>query len=225
MPSGWSATGSSDRRPRRTSPQSPSLSRAPARSVHSSSRTGWVILLDECAQFPERYPQLELPAWLKAIKEAWLVVPLPSGNELVGFVVLGRPRTPVEVNWEVLDLLKTASRQAASYLAHIRANEALLEAQKFDAFNRMSAFVVHDLKNLIAQLSLLLKNAERHRDKPEFQRDALHTIDHVTRRMNALILQLRTGTTPIERPNPVDLAALARKQYGLKCVERSVCRA
>ena len=179
-------------------------------------RTAWVVRLDEYTRRPERYAGLTLPAWLTGLRDAWLVVPLPSGSELIGFAVLARPRAPVDVNWEVLDLLKTASRQAASYLAQIRATEALLDAQKFDAFNRMSAFVVHDLKNLVAQLTLLLKNAERYRHNPEFQRDALETIDHVTQRMNALMLQLRSGTTPVERPKPVDLAALVRRQYELK---------
>ena len=71
--------------------------------------------------------------------------------------MLATPRTPIELDWEVRDLLKTASRQAASFLGQMRATEALLEARKFDAFNRMSAFVVHDLKNLVAQLSLMLQ--------------------------------------------------------------------
>ncbi len=124
---------------------------------------------------------------------AWLVVPLIAGTELLGFVVLATPRTAIDVNWEVRDLLKTASRQAASYLGQIRATEALLEARKFDAFNRMSAFVVHDLKNLVAQLSLMLRNSERHRDNPEFQRDMLATVAHVVERMNQLMLQLRIG--------------------------------
>ena len=101
-----------------------------------------------------------------AVPSAWLVVPLLSGNDLIGFVILSTPRAAIKLDWEVRDLLKTASRQAASYLGHIRAAEALLEARKFDAFNRMSAFVVHDLKNLVAQLSLMLRNAERHRDNP-----------------------------------------------------------
>ena len=105
--------------------------------------------------------------------------------------MLATPRAAIDVNWEVRDLLKTASRQAASYLGQIRATEALLEARKFDAFNRMSAFVVHDLKNLVAQLSLMLRNAERHRDNPEFQRDMLMTVEHVVERMNQLMLQLR----------------------------------
>ena len=195
-----------------------------AESVSSSfssflSLTGWVIKIDQVVVAPDRFPSLTLPEWLLAIKDAWLVIPLPNGAEMIGFVVLTRPRTPVDVNWEVLDLLKTASQQAASYLAQFRANEALLEAEKFDAFNRMSAFVVHDLKNLIAQLALLMKNAERHRDNPEFQLDMLETIEHVVTRMNRLMLQLTAGATPADKPRPIDVreminrVVIAKREY------------
>ena len=173
-------------------------------------RTGWVINLREFELDPARYPELTMPACLTAIPGAWLVVPLVSATELVGFVVLATPRVAIEVNWEVLDLLKTASRQAASYLGQIEATEALLEARKFDAFNRMSAFVVHDLKNLVAQLSLMLRNAERHKDNPEFQRDMLATVEHVVGRMNHLMLQLRVGTTPLEKARLTDLGLVVR---------------
>jgi putative PEP-CTERM system histidine kinase len=173
--------------------------------------TAWVIDLSELRHRPERYKGLATPAWLESLSGAWLVVPLMSGDDLLGFVVLATPRTPVEVNWEVLDLLKTAARQAAGFIAQIRANEALLETRKFDAFNRMSAFVVHDLKNLVAQLSLLLKNAERHRNNPEFQSDMLETVEHVVTRMSALLLQLRSGATPVAKPGLVDLAPVARR--------------
>jgi putative PEP-CTERM system histidine kinase len=183
-------------------------------------RQEWVVDLHECAAAPERCEGLVLPAWLGSLREAWLIVPLASAAELIGFVVLAQPRAPMKVDWEVRDLLKTAGRQAAGYLAQIRATEQLLEARKFDAFNRMSAFVVHDLKNLVAQLSLLLRNAERHRENPEFQRDALETVAHVTQRMNAIMLQLRTGTTPVDGPKPVELAALVRKIQSAKGVLR-----
>jgi putative PEP-CTERM system histidine kinase len=130
---------------------------------------------------------------------------------LLGFVVLTTPRTTIDVNWEVRDLLKTASRQAASYLGQIHATDALLEARKFDAFNRMSAFVVHDLKNLVAQLSLMLKNSERHAGNPEFQRDMLTTVEHVVGRMNRLMLQLRAGTTPVENARLTDLGSIVQR--------------
>jgi len=169
------------------------------------ARSAWIVELEEFRTSPDKYSGLVLPPWLVGLKGAWLVIPLMNVTELAGFVILARPRTPVDINWEVLDLLKTASRQAASYLAMFRSKEALVETEKFDAFNRMSAFVVHDLKNLIAQLVLLLKNAERHRDNPEFQADMLDTIDHVAKRMNHLMLQLGTGTTPIEKPRAIEL--------------------
>jgi putative PEP-CTERM system histidine kinase len=178
-------------------------------------KTSWVIDLTEYASAPDRYPGLTLPGWLASIKDPWLIVSLGSGAS-IGFIVLTTPRTKIEVNWEVRDLLKTASQQAASYLGQIRATEALLEARKFDAFNRMSAFVVHDLKNLVAQLSLMLRNAERHRDNPEFQRDMLSTVENVVEKMNKLMLQLRIGGSPLENPRLVDLGVVVRRVCAAK---------
>jgi putative PEP-CTERM system histidine kinase len=179
-------------------------------------RTGWVIDLAEHASAPERYGDLSIPEWLASLPGAWLVVPLPAPAGLVGFVVLVTARASIKMDWEVLDMLKTAGRQAASYLAQIQLTEALLEARKFDAFNRMSAFVVHDLKNLVAQLSLLLRNAERHRNNPEFQRDMLMTVGNVVERMNKLMLQLRTGARPVDQPRPVDLQSVIRNVCAAK---------
>ena len=183
------------------------------------ARTGWVVELADYAAEPAKYRGLTLPAWLQGMPSAWLIAPLPARGDLVAFAVLANPRAPVRVDWEVRDLVKTASRQAASYLAQARATDALLEARKFDAFNRMAAFVVHDLKNLVAQLSLLLRNAERHRDNPEFQRDMLETVQHVVERMNGLMLQLGTSAKPVERAHAVELAPLVRRVCAAKSVE------
>jgi putative PEP-CTERM system histidine kinase len=173
--------------------------------------SGWVINLEEYRSHPGRYGDLALPQWLSMMPSAWLVVPLASAEELMGFALLGTARTHVEVNWEVNDLFKTAGRQAASFLGQMKATEALLETRKFDAFNRMSAFVVHDLKNIITQLSLMLKNAERHQQNPEFQQDMLMTVQHSVERMKQLMMQLREGTTPINTQRAVDLGEVIRK--------------
>ena len=171
----------------------------------------WIVDLDEYRVAPLRYPDLELPAWLVAKTQFWLTIPLIVGDELIGLVVLAKPRTAVEVNWEVRDLLKTASRQAASYLAQMYATEALLEARKFDAFNRMSAFVVHDLKNIVTQLSLMMKNAKRLHDNPEFQKDMLATVENSLEKMRQLMLQLREGERPHGSVSGVDLVPIARR--------------
>jgi putative PEP-CTERM system histidine kinase len=172
---------------------------------------GWVIDLEEFRSAPRRYGTLALPAWLLAAPNPWLVVPLLAGEELLGFVLLARPRTTMELDWEVRDLLKTASRQAAGYLAQMQATEALLEARKFDAFNRMSAFVVHDLKNIVTQLSLMLKNAERLHDNREFQQDMLLTVESSLEKMRRLMLQLREGATPPGGSRGVELASIVKR--------------
>jgi putative PEP-CTERM system histidine kinase len=174
-------------------------------------RTGWIIEVDGARTDPSSQGGVGLPDWLLGLPAAWLVVPLIVGEELFGYVVLDRPRANFEVNWEVRDLLKTAASQAGSYLAMSRATDALLEVRKFDAFNRMSAFVVHDLKNLVAQLQLMLRNAKKHHANPEFQRDMLETVAHVVERMTLLMRQLRVGEQPVERPRPVLLADVARR--------------
>jgi putative PEP-CTERM system histidine kinase len=167
------------------------------------SRTGWILELHGAHP-----PGLRIPDFLARLPHAWLLVPLPAQDGLIGCVLLARSRTQVDVNWEVRDLLKTAARQAAAFLGHVRSAEALAEARQFDAYNRMSAFVVHDLKNLVAQLSLMLRNAQRHAANPAFQRDMLETVEHAVERMNRLLLQLRSGTAPLEKPAAVDLAAV-----------------
>jgi putative PEP-CTERM system histidine kinase len=175
------------------------------------ARDGKVINLEEYRSIPRRLELPKSPSWLESIPQAWLAVPLIVGDKLIGFVVLLNARTKVDVNWEVYDLLQTASRQAASFLAQMLATEALLEVSKFDAFNRMSAFVVHDLKNIVTQLSLMMKNAERLHANPEFQQDMLKTVENSLERMRQLMAQLREGTTPPGTPFGVDLGRVVRR--------------
>ena len=183
----------------------------------------WVINLEECQAKRELYDGLEIPDWLRSIPRAWLVVPLILHERLLGFVVLARSKGKINLNWEVNDLLKTAGRQAASYLAQLEAAKALLVARQFESFNRMSAFVVHDLKNLTSQLSLLLSNSDKHRHKPEFQEDMIQTVSHSVDKMKRLLFQLRGGYT-LQPPAPVALDDLLRQLVAAKSVLKPVPR-
>ena len=171
----------------------------------------WVVNLDEFRAHPDRYPEAQPPGWLASDPQHWLAVPLIVANQLNGIVVIDRPHASFQVNWEVRDLLKTASRQAASFLALMHATDALLEARKFDAFNKMSAFVVHDLKNIVAQLSLMMQNARRLKDNAEFQEDMLNTVENSLDKMRRLMLQLRSGETPAGISSGVALPAVVER--------------
>lgn len=194
------------------------LNHAPSNAVESAESPfcrfieehDWIVNLEATRAAPGAAESPQIPGWLSELPDAWLVVPLKAAGVLVGFVVLGSARTRFDVNWEVLDLLKTAQQQAASYLARMQATEALIESRKFDSFNRMSAFVVHDLKNLVAQLSLMLRNAERHKTNPAFQEDMIETVAHVESRMRALMMQLQEKRA-IESRRYVDVVRLVER--------------
>ncbi len=161
--------------------------------IRFMKRSQWVINLEEYVVNRELYGNLEVPPWLLEIERAWLVVPLSLNENLIGFILLIHPRGEFHFNWEVSDLLKAAGHQLANSLAQKQANDALVVARQFDSFNRMSAFVVHDLKNLVAQLSLMLSNAEKHKHNPEFQEDMLETVENSVERMKRLLSQLRSN--------------------------------
>ncbi|MES2537664.1 MAG: XrtA/PEP-CTERM system histidine kinase PrsK [Pseudomonadota bacterium] len=177
--------------------------------------TQWVVDLQEAETTPEKYEGLTLPQWLPALPKAWLVVPLILHAELLGFVILFRPRSKISLNWEVLDLLKIAGIQAASYLAKQESANALTVARQFETFNRMSTFVVHDLKNLVSQLALVVSNAERHKDSPEFQKDMLETLEHSVQKMR-ILLQKFNRESSIERPGVVSIDKLLQHAVAQK---------
>lgn len=170
-----------------------------------------ILNLKELAAVPEAYGGLSRPAWLERHDNAWLLIPLfHHAKTMDGLVLLTWPQLPFAWNWEVVEMLKTSSRLAASYLALEHAGKELAEAQLFDGFNRLAAFVIHDLKNLVAQLSLVVHNAEKHQDNPVFMRDAIKTVDHAVSKMNALMAQLRNPISGITK-SEFDLNELLRE--------------
>jgi putative PEP-CTERM system histidine kinase len=179
--------------------------------------TQWVVDLHEFAAAPDKYAGLVLPAWLKSTGSGrdWLVVPFMMHGKLFGFLVLHKSRSPVTLNWEVFDLLEIAGSQAASYLSQQDAANALMVARQFESFNRMSTFVVHDLKNLVSQLSLMNANAVKHRDNPEFQADMLETVSYSVQKMR-LMLQKLSRSDAVEAPRALTVDQVVRQAVALK---------
>lgn len=147
------------------------------------------------------------PAWMLSNTRLWVVVPLICEGAMVGFVVIGQPLVAVRLSWEELDLLRAAGRQVASYLAFEQAAKRLAEAHQFEAMNRLSAVLMHDLRHLIAQQALVVQNAARHRGNPAFFDDAILTIEHSVKRMTRLMEELRSGVLT-EQSHRIGLAEI-----------------
>ena len=156
-----------------------------------------------------RDAQLAIPAALLGEVAAWTGVPLIHEERLVALVVLTAPEYRRALDWEDFDLLRTAGRQAASSLAEAHGQQALLNAQRFEDFNRRFAFILHDIKNLVSQLSLVSRNAERHADNPEFQADMVATLKNSVGKMNDLLKRIApTGEPRALELEPVELRGL-----------------
>ncbi len=175
-------------------------------------REGYIVDLDDLRSGrDERALAAGLAPWLLGEGEAWSIVPLIHYERLTGVVVLRRPPGARRLDWEDFDLLRVVGQQLASYLAEQAGQEALGEAARFEEFNRRIAFVMHDIKNLASQLSLLASNAERHADKPEFRADMLVTLRNSAEKLNALLARLgRYGAQAGEKAGALSLDDCAR---------------
>jgi putative PEP-CTERM system histidine kinase len=151
----------------------------------------WVINLKEYLVDPVKYDLMELPRSILDVKNPWLIVPLRLDNELCGFVLLCEPFASLDLNWENYDLLKIVAQQASSYIEQKDSQEKLGHARQFEAVTQTSAFLVHDIKTIIAQLSLLVKNAEKHKENPAFVDDMIRTTAHSVEKMEHLLAQIR----------------------------------
>ncbi|MGI8610650.1 MAG: XrtA/PEP-CTERM system histidine kinase PrsK, partial [Sphingomicrobium sp.] len=167
---------------------------------------------------------LEIPRWIAEDNCAWAGVPLIHNERLFGLILLAAPDYRRPLDWEDFDLLRTAGRQAASSLAEAHGQEALSNAQRFEEFNRRFAFILHDIKNLVSQLSLLSRNAERHADNVEFRSDMIATLKSSVGKMNELLARLspqaaqrnqRSEPTPL-RPILSSAIAAKRRNYDVR---------
>ena len=146
-------------------------------------------------QMPIDLDQTEMD-WARGLKESHFDyfrnarirygISLLSGNEFLGMMTLNEKLTKEKFSFEDFDLLKTIADQAAGSILNIKMSERLSQAKEMEAFQTMSAFFVHDLKNLASKLSLTMQNLPTHFDNPEFRGDALRAISDSVAKINTM---------------------------------------
>ncbi len=192
---------------------------APPAEASGDSWGGLIGLLERTAHIIEftgisggelqvRGDRARMPGLFDDMPEAWAGIPLIHNGRLVGLVVIAHPPSRRALDWEDFDLFRAAGRQAASYIAEAQTMDALAQAQRFDEFNRRFAFIMHDIKNLVSQLSLVARNAERHADNPAFRADMALTLQSSVKKMNDMLARIAPGAKSDRgslSPRPVNL--------------------
>lgn len=176
-------------------------------------REHWIVDVAELQAHPARYRHLSFDGAASLACGLALWVPIYDAGRVIGMFALGRYSEAPAINFEDRDLFNTVASQLATYLQLEEANEALSEARQFDAFNRMSAFLLHDLKNIVAQLNLIVINARHHKHNPEFIDDSLETLSNAVARMQRIMQQLKKShnqpSQPLARISLAQLASAA----------------
>jgi putative PEP-CTERM system histidine kinase len=184
------------------------------------SSSGWVVDSEEYAREPERYGTAFGPPDDALLPRDSLVVPLDRQGYLQGFVILAKPAGLRSLNFEDHDILKTAGRQVAAVLAQALVQEKLAETRQFEAVNRLSTFLMHDLKNVVAEQELVLANAQRFRHRADFIDDAFATIRGGTGRMKKVLERLADASRKDRTPGRVDVSKVLMEVRS-QCADRS----
>ena len=168
-------------------------------------RSRAVIDLEACRSAPEQYENVDLPEWLQG-RDWRVLMPILHRDRLLGLVLLQPPPGPFDLTYEDHDLMRMTGQHIAVHIVQQETDRSLGQARQFEAYNRLVAFMMHDLKNSAAQMQLIVDNAPRHKHKPEFVDDAVRTIANAAGRINGLIQQIRSGSAPpASRSAPVAL--------------------
>lgn len=141
--------------------------------------------------------------------DAKVCAPLMVGTGLVGLLWVSGKRRDEEWSLEDLEFLGAMARQLAAALWFSRQMERLVEARQLESLHRLSSFVLHDIKNQVSGLSLVVENARRHLGNPEFQRDAMAVVERTVRSLRDLMSQVSSvsRSAPLQ-PVPCSLREL-----------------
>jgi len=138
-------------------------------------------------------------------------LPLATRDEVLGLLIVGDRVSGLSFTEEEFDLMRTLGNQIVANLLSLKLSSRLGEAQKLEAFQTMSAFFVHDLKNTASTLSLMLQNLPKHHDDPGYRQDALRGISKSVDKINGLIARLSCLRQKMDgKPVATDLNAVVK---------------
>ncbi len=150
-------------------------------------------------------------------KDACFIIPLYMNEGVDGFILLGKPFNTNEIyGCEDFDLMRTIAKQASSALLNLRLSDQLACSRELAAIGKVSTFVMHDLKNLVTAVSLLLENAQEHITSPAFQNDLLMSLGNTVIKMKTIISRLKNLPEKNSlQLTPVDLLQMAHDTAAL----------
>tara|TARA_Y100001956_G_scaffold65634_1_gene66716 strand:+ start:6528 stop:8612 length:2085 start_codon:yes stop_codon:yes gene_type:complete len=140
------------------------------------------------------------------------IIPVFRENELTSIWLVGDAHmTSWKLNWETRDFLSAVAHQLDRYMLTLETRQTLSEHAQLAAFHQMSAFVIHDLKNVRAQVDMLITNGEMFKHEPEFIDDMFITMGAMRTRMDKMLGQLTNKNRETKTGSVVNLSEVVRE--------------
>ncbi|MFM7230639.1 MAG: XrtA/PEP-CTERM system histidine kinase PrsK [bacterium] len=168
-------------------------------------RERWPVLFSDRALDPEVAQAIESSKLLRTSVGAAVCAPLSVAEPVIALLWLSPKRGDEAWSEEDLEFLTAMSRQLASALWFSRQAERMVEARQLESLQRLSSFVLHDMKNHVSGLALVVENARRHIGNPDFQRDAMAVVERSVRSLRELMSQV-SGVSAAPQPQRAPVA-------------------
>lgn len=172
------------------------------------------LLTDLKSQSPETKEWFQK---FRSFENAWLLIPLRVQDRQEALLILAQPRVRIDLNWEVRDLLSAAALQAAVFLVQEKLAEELTVAKQFESYHQLSAFMLHDIKNILNAIQLIRQN-KKHAQNPKYIESIFITLESVHAKLSKLQNQLQQPDLPqcLDKINVVSVIKEVSDFYILK---------
>lgn len=176
----------------------------------------WVIDLTDAISDSDEYTWLNSngKASVERLRRENLrwIIPVFREGELTSLWLVGDANmTSWKLNWETRDFLSAVAHQLDRYMLTLETRQTLSEHAQLAAFHQMSAFVIHDLKNVRAQVDMLITNGEMFKHEPEFIDDMFVTMGAMRTRMDKMLGQLTNKNRETKTGSFVNLSELVKE--------------
>ncbi len=160
---------------------------------------------------PNGLPDARLKAVFRSMGIS-ILVPLVVEKQLIGILGLSRSHSSAPLNHEDFDLMKTMAKQAASSILNAKLSQRLVNSKELETFHSFSIFLLHDLKNFVSMISLVVENMNQNFDNPEFRKDALASLTLTAEKMKRLMERLvALSRAPAPSYVSIDLNAVVQE--------------
>ncbi len=144
-----------------------------------------------------------------------IIFPILNKTKLMGLLFVKKSKG-VFFDYEDFNLIDAFALSIGDVYFKHQILQSQIESKQFDSFNTIASFIIHDIKNQVATLSLLTSNARKRINNPDFQKSLITSLQSTVNNLESLIGKFSS---------PKKDATLTLKEYEINTLIEEYCNA